>query len=376
LAPSGRRFDESAPPMSDNSGPEPAPSKESAAGPAAPAGSTLPPLSPENLPPVQPPSAGFILQLFVVPAIIVGAVIAIWLLFGRLASSDQDWRRQVDELRQSNEHRRWRAADSLVKMLDADLNAGADGQQLADDPELAAALVEQLKLHLTTDTTSEEGTKISTFLLMALGRLNADEVVFPALVAAMEPQLEDETRFTAVASGAMIASRRSQAGEPFGTTLLSDAFLACSSESSVEVRRIATFALGFCDPAIAQDRLVVLLDDADPSVRANAAMALAVQNSTLGLPVLSAILTEAIETPPPLEGVDRDDPEAEQTANAAEIDLIRKTLNAVKAISDLASQLSRAERDQVQPQLERLASEFRNVKVRSAALEALREFSE
>ena len=45
-------------------------------------------LSPENLPPVQPPSAGFIFQLFVVPAIIVGAVFGLVTMFSSIASTD------------------------------------------------------------------------------------------------------------------------------------------------------------------------------------------------------------------------------------------------------------------------------------------------
>ena len=63
---------------------------------------------PENLPPVQPPSAGFIMQLFLVPGLIVAAVIAVWALFGKLSASEQDWRHLVAEVRSNNEHRRWR----------------------------------------------------------------------------------------------------------------------------------------------------------------------------------------------------------------------------------------------------------------------------
>jgi hypothetical protein len=39
-------------------------------------------LSPDDaLPPVEPPSAGFIIQLFVVPGIIVVVVVMIWVMF-------------------------------------------------------------------------------------------------------------------------------------------------------------------------------------------------------------------------------------------------------------------------------------------------------
>ena len=72
---------------------------------------------PEELPPVKPPSAGFIVQLFLIPALIVMAVVAVWALFGRLADSGTDWAQLVVELGSGNEHRRWRAAQELQKCL-------------------------------------------------------------------------------------------------------------------------------------------------------------------------------------------------------------------------------------------------------------------
>jgi hypothetical protein len=65
---------------------------------------------PEDLPPVEPPSAGFIIQLFVVPGLIVLAIVGVWALFGKLASGENDWQARLVELRHPNEHRRWRGA--------------------------------------------------------------------------------------------------------------------------------------------------------------------------------------------------------------------------------------------------------------------------
>ncbi|MCA9118121.1 MAG: hypothetical protein KDA79_23780, partial [Planctomycetaceae bacterium] len=72
---------------------------------------------PEELPPVEPPSAGFIVQLFLVPGLIVAAIIGVWVLFGRIAEGRQDWRELVAELPSGNEQRRWRAALGLAQML-------------------------------------------------------------------------------------------------------------------------------------------------------------------------------------------------------------------------------------------------------------------
>ena len=43
-----------------------------------------------DLPPVEPPSAGFVVQLFVIPAAVVVVVIIVWLLFGKLAGGERD----------------------------------------------------------------------------------------------------------------------------------------------------------------------------------------------------------------------------------------------------------------------------------------------
>ncbi len=47
------------------------------------------------LPPVEPPSAGFILQLFVVPGIIVAIIVMVWLLFNWVARTGNDPREYV-----------------------------------------------------------------------------------------------------------------------------------------------------------------------------------------------------------------------------------------------------------------------------------------
>lgn len=332
-------------------------------------------LSPENLPPVQPPSAGFILQLFVVPALIVGAVILVSLLFGRLASNDTDWQRQVDEIKQSNVHRRWRGAESLAAMLKADALAGEDGEQLARNPELARQLVEQAKSLINNGAKSPEDSKIETYLLHALGWLDSDEIVFPTLVEAMQDGRSLDSRFNATYSASNIASRRWGAAQPLADGILVEELLSNSRDSDPALRRISARALGFCTPVVSQDRLVVLLEDGDSFVRANAAMSLSLQRSTRGLPVLEQILKSTVETPDPLANYDRDDPQAEQRANAEEIDLRQKALNALRAIGDLAPQLSASEKGRVRPYVQSLADDFRDVKIQIAARDALQKLN-
>src|SRR5690606_27113977 len=69
---------------------------------------------PDDLPPVEPPSAGMIIQLFLVPAIIVMVIVGVYAAFGQLASQELDWRQLVTDVKTENPHVRWRGALGLA----------------------------------------------------------------------------------------------------------------------------------------------------------------------------------------------------------------------------------------------------------------------
>ena len=77
----------------------------------------------DMLPPVEPPSAGFILQLFVVPGIIVAIIVMVWLLFNWVARTGNDPREYVLALKRNNANS-WQAAVNLANALG---NPGAAG---------------------------------------------------------------------------------------------------------------------------------------------------------------------------------------------------------------------------------------------------------
>ena len=74
------------------------------------------PAGDDLLPPVEPPSAGFIIQLFVVPALIVLVIVAVWLTFTWLVR-----RTTPEAIVQGLEHgpsvARWQRASELADML-------------------------------------------------------------------------------------------------------------------------------------------------------------------------------------------------------------------------------------------------------------------
>src|SRR5438045_2557262 len=100
--------------------------------------SSVPPPLPD-LPPVETPTAGFIVQLFLIPAVVVAVVIVVWLLFGKLAGGERDASDYVRQLRSSRAN--WRTAFELASLIQND-------PQLAESHELLGELTALLDQEL------------------------------------------------------------------------------------------------------------------------------------------------------------------------------------------------------------------------------------
>jgi hypothetical protein len=312
---------------------------------------------PEDLPRVQPPSAGFIVQLFVVPGVIVAAIVGVWLLFGKLAGGDQDWRGLVVELQNPNEHRRWRAANGLAQILSADQKRGSDGQQLATNRELAQALSEVLRTELKRGGQTEAELNYQAFVARTLGLFDLPEVVFPALQQAMQPEHDREVRKNALGSVAVMTDRMSTAGTGNPSDLFAAELLTVSSDGDPLIRRLSAFALGLFPQEAARERLEVLLDDTDADTRINAAIGLSRSGDVGGIRVFRDVLREAMHPRTP-----RSDDEYEQFVALK---------NALTAIDRLAAKFTPDQRQELIPLLEPIAKDYREPKIRIEARTAL-----
>src|ERR1039457_3477018 len=87
-----------------------------------------------DLPPVEPPSAGFVVQLFVIPAAVVVVVIIVWLLFGKLAGGERDAMDYVRQLRSPTAN--WRLAFELASLIQHDAKIGSDPVLLGELTDL------------------------------------------------------------------------------------------------------------------------------------------------------------------------------------------------------------------------------------------------
>jgi HEAT repeat protein len=308
------------------------------------------------LPPVEPPSAGFIMQLFVVPALIVVAVVCVWAFFGKIAASEDDWRELVEDIRNTNEHRRWRGADGLARLLQNDQQLGVSGQHLAANPEIANTLVglfdEQLKRHSQRD----DDLKQEAFVARTLGLLDAPKIVLPALERGMQPEQDREVRKNSIASIAVIAGRASENHHPLDEAELVKDLITSSSDSDALIRDVSTFALGLIPTEQSRDRLRVLLADADVDTRVNAAVGLARQKSTAGFDVFTKVLQS--DAP-------RDNP------SAGDLEELLALKNALHAVKILAGDWTPKQRSELESLIEPISRGHAEPRIRTNAIDAL-----
>jgi hypothetical protein len=321
----------------------------------------------EELPPVEPPSAGFIVQLFLIPLLIVGTLVGGWGLFRRVTGGEQDWRALVAELRNTNEHRRWRAASNLAQLLKVDQDRGEEGQQLARNPEIAKALLEVLELERKKTTGSrEESLNQQQYLVTALGMLDQPQTVVPALQEVMLTPAEEDAgvRLEALRSIVLIANRTAERAKAENRPLLVEELvkipslvedvITFSQESEPRFRQMGAFALGFLPAPESQQRLEVLLNDSDHNTQVNAALGLSRQKSTAGWPVYSKVLKQASDLSTEEVGMDL---------------VILK--NVLKAVEDLNEEWPADQKRQLIEQVESISKNHPERRIRTDAIKTL-----
>lgn len=322
----------------------------------------------EELPPVEPPSAGFIVQLFLIPMLIVGVIVGVYALFGRIAGGEQDWRTLVTELKNANEHRRWRAAVGLAHLLKVDADRGEVGQQLSKNPEIAKALLEVLEEQKSAKSKLSEEKYLNQqqYLITALGYLDQPKTVIPPLQEFIRETSDrnEGMRIEALRSIFRIADRTTERAEAENRPLLVEELVEIPSlvEDVVQVsrepeplfRQVAAFALGFLPSPESRQRLEVMLNDSDTNAKINAAIGLSRQDSTAGWPVYLEVLQGAEEHPAEQEGMNL---------------VIVK--NILKAVGDLDEKWSDEENRQLTGLLESISENHANRRIRTDAKKTL-----
>ncbi|WP_165243753.1 HEAT repeat domain-containing protein [Paludisphaera soli] len=248
------------------------------------------PGEPPDLPPVELPSSGFFARLFLIPAGVVLAVVAVWLLFGRLAGGGRDALAYVWEIRSGAAG--WRSAYELATLIGNDPG-------LARDPELLGELTAMLEDELTGASEPE----MTRYLALALGTFQTLDArstdgravdALATLAVALDARQVEPVRLAAAASLARHAARL--AGKLDEAHVIDALRGAARASDSPELRRLAVFALGFCGGRGATEALADRArDDPDRFVRYNAAIALARRGDASALgPLREMLATEEL----------------------------------------------------------------------------------
>lgn len=330
-------------------------------------------ISPGNpLPPVEPPSAGFILQLFVVPGVIVTIIVAVWLMFNWLAQAGSDPRSYVKAIAR-HDAASWQAAHNLADVLRSDARQG-----LKQDRVLAGDLIGLLEAELGAGGTSQDSARLQTFLCAALGEFKLPEVV-PVLVKAATAtgnaisedakKNENGVRTSAIEALAVVESNLADAGQSQLDRLLPVLLKATDDEDPV-LQTSATFALGVVGGNEALTKLRAIVHGSGPTsrgseIRYNAAIGLARQGDAEAIPTLQ----EMLDSDRIVVNVDSQRPANRDDRRALIV------MNALRATEQLRAKNPQADIRGLLPAVESLSKTEPVEQVRLKALELMQEIA-
>jgi hypothetical protein len=253
----------------------------------------------ELLPPVEPPSAGFIVQLFVVPAIIVILIVAVWLTVSWLVH-----RTRPMDLVQGLEGTgvaRWQRASELADILRNERFAEFKRNRAAAS-KLASNLKREIDAADQTSGMNPESVMLRFFLCRALGEFQVTDGMDVLLLAAETNRdpAEQLVRRGAIQAIAMRAFHQiEEAGsEPLADPRIEAALQRLAEDADPLIRSETAYALGRIGTPVCTQRLEVLVEDPHADTRYNAAVALARQ----GNPKAVSMLAEMLE-PVPLPSI-------------------------------------------------------------------------
>jgi HEAT repeat protein len=313
-----------------------------------PAGASRVPAGDDLLPPVQPPSAGFIIQLFVVPALIVMVIVAVWFTFTWLVR-----RTTPEAIVQGLEHgpsvARWQRASELADMLRNERFPEFKRNTKAAS-NLARILDRELEQASSGSGMEEEQVTLRYFLARALGEFEVQEGLDVLLKAAEtnrhpSEQLVQSGALEAIAVRAYNLHHLDPPQELANPELIPTLARLATSDNAL-IRSKVAYALGQIGSPAAIEQLERLVEDPDADTRYNAAVGLAHHGNARSVETLAEML--ALEE---LMSLRSDTSEQDLALRRAVI-----VGNALEAVETLAEKNPNADFTAVSESLEQLAA--------------------
>src|SRR5262245_23493473 len=272
-------------------------------------------------------------QFFLIPLAVVAVTVLVYVGFRSLLADARTPQDYLMEIQRGGSDRRWPAAYELSRLM-ADPKVRADAS-------LAPALVKAFQ-------DSKGDTQVRRYLALAIGRMGPP--LPAAAVAELTQALDDPDSETRIS---VIWALGSSGDQTVVSRLLP---LYTAPDGDPGVRKITVYALGALPGEEQLPILRTALQDAVPDVRWNAAVALARKGQRDGVPVLKQMLDRDYVEQTVKREVRQDD---DQDPIA---DVMISGLRAAAALKD----------ESLKPAVTTLSERDRSMKVRSAAIEALK----
>ena len=268
-----------------------------------------PSLSDDAFPPVEAPTAGFILQLFFIPMIIVSIIVVVWLMFSWMAHMGSNPKDLVKQMKKGDKVA-WQRAGIL-----ADLLQDPRKEHLKRDAQLAGELSSALQQQIKAGQKEQHQIKLRIFLCRALGEFHIEQVL-PGLLEAASverdssnidpPDTKEEkrklteidVRRSALEAIAVLVKNVGPEKLADNQKLL-DVLVSTSKERGDpardehqrrELRSTSAYVMGILGSEEALARLERLLDDSYANTRYNAATGLARHGDVRAIPELVEML--------------------------------------------------------------------------------------
>lgn len=271
-------------------------------------------------------------QFFLIPLAVVGIAVLVFLGFRSLMADERSAQNYLGDIRYGGWYRQWPAAYEL--------------SQLMLDPKIRADKTLGPELVKAFNEAKDYDPRVRRYLALAIGRL--DPPLPTDAVAALSGALDDGDSEARI--GAIWALGSS--GDERVVSRLQPLY----ESSDAGIRKMAVYALGALPGDAQTVTLRTALQDASADVRWNAAVALARHGKGEGVPVLKQMLDRSY-----VEQVVKR--EVDQAGDQDPIaDVMISGLRAAAVLKDSS----------LRPSIEALSLQDRSLKVRQAALEALR----
>jgi HEAT repeat protein len=271
-------------------------------------------------------------QFFLIPLAVVGITVTVYVGFRSLLANDRSPQEYLSEVTNGGSDRRWPAAYELSRLM--------GDPKVRADRSLAPALVKAF------EAAKDDDPRVRQYLALAIGRL--DPPLPPEAVAGLTRALhstDGESRVSAIwALGS--------SGDPSAVGVLQP--LASSEDKGI--RKMVVYALGALPGETQLDTLRTALNDTEADVRWNAAVALSRKGRHEGVAVIRQMMDRQYVE----QQVKREVSQNEDRDPIA--DVMISGLRAAATLKDAS----------LKPSVTTLSQQDRSLKVRQAAVEALK----